>query len=288
MRKAIVFLLSAILFPSHVLAGGSFAGFGSAMQGYQEGQKRIAEDEANKIAAERQKIEYEREKLKLEEEKKRYTQQEIDRAIAEKERKDRQAEKEVADQVQAIIDRNPTLKKWQSNDPEKWKRAVQYDDFLKSSEEYKNLSIEERFNLVAKVMSERFDYEARIDIRKPSSDWAYVGLTDGDFNAFFYVNKKTVSINGKSNRSAWVLTNYSKNQIDKGIAYDSAKELQAVDCAKKKTGTKQSHLFMKENSVWNSRTTDKPTMDEAIPDSIGESVLKYICTYKPQREREAP
>lgn len=274
MSKVIVFLLAMLLFPLQASAGWSAAGVASTMQGYDAAERQRLEDEA--VARKNQMDQW-----RFEQEKKQRAQQDIDRARAEKERNDKQSEKEVAGQVQAIIDRNPTLKNWQLNEPDKWKLAVQYDDFLRSSEEYKNLSIEERFNLVAKVMSERFEYEARIDTHKPSSDWAYVGLTDGNFNAFFYVNKKTLSVNGKSKRSAWVLTNYSKNQYDKGVIYDSSKSSWAIDCAGKKTGTKQSHLFMREDSVWSGRTTDKPIMDEVIPDSIGESVLKYICTYKP-------
>lgn len=138
MKQTIALLLIVLLYPPPVSAGGF-------IQGWQKGSRQFDEDQA---AARRE----QREQWRFDQEKKRHT---------EEERNDKPGKKEVAEQVQAIIDKNPTLKDWQNNDSAKWERAVEYDNSIIKSGEYKNLSMEERFNLVAKVMSARFKDEAR-------------------------------------------------------------------------------------------------------------------------------
>lgn len=73
-------------------------------------------------------------------------------SVAGKEAEREQAEMQtVVETVQETIDANPKLLHLQTHDPEGWDKAIELDDLIKSKPENANLSLEERFNKVAKA-----------------------------------------------------------------------------------------------------------------------------------------
>lgn len=68
-------------------------------------------------------------------------------------------ERQKSDQVgnvQRTIDQRPLLKYWQEHDSEKWQMSVRFDTFLSGLEDYKNISIEDRFADVENLTSAYF------------------------------------------------------------------------------------------------------------------------------------
>lgn len=143
MSKVIVFLLAILLFPLQASAGWSAAGAASTMKGYQDTERQRVQDEREQRALQRQELENERIRL------------ENERAKADIAKK-KQADNNASATVQAIIDRNPTLKAWQVLEPDKWAIAIRFDSFLMGLDEYKNVTMEDRFNDVAEIMSAYF------------------------------------------------------------------------------------------------------------------------------------
>ena len=265
MKKSSVLLFSLALFSSNSFAAWSWAGVASSMEGYSQAERQRKGDEA---VARQNKID----QWRFEQEKKQH--EEAERVKAKK-----IADENASTEVQKLIDLNPTLKNWQQNDPEKWKQAIEYDDFLRGSDKYKNLSMADRFNEVVRALSAKFDTEERADGNPPSAQWESAGNTAGKIKSFYYVNKRTISID-KNIRSAWVLANYSKTTTDNGLSYNQTKTLWMVNCSKRKMGSKQTSYFLKNEVVKSLDSTDLPQMDEVVPDSVGESMLQMICTYK--------
>lgn len=142
-KWAIIFLLATLLLPIPSSAGVSVAGIASAMQGAQDAEWQRVQDEKERLALQRQDLENER--MHLENER-------IKTDLTNK----KQTEDDVSSTVQAIIDRNPTLKSWQVLEPDKWVIAVRFDSFLMGLDEYKNVTMENRFNDVAEIMSAYF------------------------------------------------------------------------------------------------------------------------------------
>lgn len=267
--EILLFLLSMI-FPS--LAYPSWVGVASALQGYQDAERQRLADENRRIQAERDRLQFEREKQDYEQAKERSKK-------AEQEREQQEKDNLIAQQVQSEIDKNPTLKNWQTTDSKKWLRAVEYDDYLRSLDEYKNVSMKERFAQVAKDMSIVFSKEDRTDKRAPSNEWSFISLTGGDDRAFFYVNRKTITAtkSNKSLRSSWVLTNYVKNKDVSSNPYNTTKSIWNFDCKAKSYGVKQT-IFYKDNDVsYTGISTEHPKLEDAVPESAGEFVLMHVC-----------
>ena len=262
--RLIFVLFAVVLFSSPVFAW-SWAGAASTMQGYDQAERQRLSDEA---AARKQQMD----QWRFEQEKKQH--EEAERVKAKK-----IADENASTEVQKLIDLNPTLKNWQQNDPEKWKQAIEYDDFLRVSDKYKNLSMADRFNEVVRVLSAKFEDEEKSDANHQSEQWVRVGYTSGEIKSFYYLHKQKIHIE-KNTRYAWALTNYSKVATDNGLSYNQTKTSWAVNCEKKKMGIKQTTYFLRNEVVKSLDLIDKPQMNEVVPDSIGEAMLQMICAYK--------
>lgn len=259
----VYFLVASLISPTAF--AWSWAGAASTMQGYDQAERQRKEDEA---AARQQQMD----QWRFEQEKKRY--EDSERIKAQEATK-----KDELKEVQKLIDLNPILKNWQLNSPDKWKQAVEYDDYLRKQENPRWASMEDRFNEVARVLSEKFENEDKKDKQEPVGNWVFVGRSDAAFHTFFYVNKNSIKTESKNVKSAWILKNYSIIQHPFDVDFDSSKQLWSVACASNKHGIKQSHLYLKDEAV-SSITFKKIDMNDVVPDTNGESVVNFICHNK--------
>lgn len=272
MKKLLVLFLSLILFSSSSFAAWSWAGVASTMEGYNQAERQRQEDEAaarqNQAAERQNKID----QWRFEQEKKQHEEAELLKAK-------KIAAENTSKEVQKLIDLNPILKNWQQNDPDKWKQAIEYDDFLRTSDKYKNLGMTDRFNEVVRVLSAKFEDEDKKDRHEPAGNWVFVGRSDTASPTFFYVNKSSIKTESKNVKTAWILKNFSKIQRPFNVDFDSSKQLWVVACASSKHGIKQSHLYLKDEVV-SSGTFKKIDMNDVVPDTNGESVVNFICHNK--------
>jgi surface-adhesin protein E len=124
---------------------------------------------------------------------------------------------------------------------------------------------------------------AAATLRCFAANWQAVGHAPGDVA---YVDIDSIRTIGRYVR-AWELWDFdSQEQLDgyPPRKYKSAKWLEIFDCRDRTSGVYQQILFADnmgqgEAVDVRSEAQDRATLEEVAPDSIGEEVLDFVCSY---------
>jgi hypothetical protein len=84
---------------------------------------------------------------------------------------------------------------------------------------------------------------------------------------------------GDQQYRVWVRTVYSSTQTSDGESYDRHLNLRIVDCARQRTRTLQTSVFLGERLVYSSAEAATPHWTAWAPESVGEGVARQVCAY---------
>lgn len=120
-----------------------------------------------------------------------------------------------------------------------------------------------------------------------ASDWATFGETS---LSIWYLDKESIaSVDGKM--KAWFLVDFKDEQTAyNGKKYKSTKQLSYFDCPSKTSALVQEAFFTDqfgEGTIADSYSLNKKNLEftDVIPDSIGESMLKFVCQSVPKKKK---
>ncbi len=115
-----------------------------------------AQEEQRQFERQRQRHDLEIERMRQENELRKRQIESARREAAEKEQSQESTQETARATVQAAIDKIPTLKNWQANDPVRWNRAREIDAVMRQLPENAHLSLAERFAKVVRYVELEF------------------------------------------------------------------------------------------------------------------------------------
>lgn len=109
----------------------------------------------------------------------------------------------------------------------------------------------------------------------PSPRWKLITINDNQ-NSFFYIDSNT-----KTKTSAWIWKiNSTPVKSDDSILgprmVKSIKAKYVFQCQTKKFGPQETITYYQDGKA-NSEKVNQVVLSEAVPDSIGESLIEYLC-----------
>jgi len=110
-----------------------------------------------------------------------------------------------------------------------------------------------------------------------AEDWVLLGINSNNTTIFGDADSRT-------DNSAWFETRYAKpkKMISNGKFYNTAKALEEMDCSGKRFRALTVTWYSESGNPIGSYTPSYAEWRYVIPDTVGESMYKFVCNHDPR------